>query len=213
MSEAHAEAPFNHELTPEERRAQALLGMWLFLSTEILLFGGIFMSTLVYSTMHPAGAHDAASHMKLWIGGINSVVLIVSSLLVSLAISAAYAGEKQLVVRFLAATAACGVLFIILKGYEYYLEYDEHLMPFLASRSFALPDPASALYFNIYFAATGLHALHLSIGVTLMLIIAGHTARGRGKLDALPVEIGGLYWHLIDLVWILLYPTLYLANR
>jgi cytochrome c oxidase subunit 3 len=197
----------------ERQRRSALLGMWLFLANEMLLFAGLFLIAAVVRLTHPEAVVEATRHLKWWLGGINSVVLIASSLSMSVAIEAARLDRDRLVLRALLLTAAQGTLFLGLKAVEYGLEYHEGLMPFL-EQPFILPDPASALYLNLYFAATGLHSLHLAIGVGLVLAIAWRTSRP-GFLRRKPthIEVVGLYWHFIDLIWVMLFATIYLANR
>jgi cytochrome c oxidase subunit 3 len=199
----------------EQQRHVATLGMWVFLATELLLFSGMFLVALVLRVLHPASVTAVALHLKFWIGATNAAVLIVSSFTMSLAIEASKAGLRRAMLRFLVATAALGVLFLCLKAYEYYRDWAEHMMPFLPGRPYVLDgDPASRLFTNLYFIITGLHGLHLTVGICLVLGMAffgrraGFLSRHQNR-----VEVLGLYWHFIDLIWLIVFPTLYLLNR
>lgn len=201
--------------TAEQQREAAKLGMWTFLLTELLLFSGLFVTALVIRVMHPDSVTSVALHLKFWIGAANTAILIVSSFMMSVAIALSRLGRQRPMILFMLATAAFGMLFLLLKGYEYYQDYIEHMTPFFAFRRYELTgDPASRLFTNLYFITTGLHGLHLIIGVTLMLIMSwmasrpGFLARHQNR-----IEITGLYWHFIDLIWMIVFPTLYLLNR
>jgi cytochrome c oxidase subunit 3 len=191
------------------------LGMWVFLLTELLLFSTLFVSALILRVLHPHAVTQAALHLKMWIGGLNTAVLITSSFFMSAAIALSRMGERRLMVRCLHLTASLGVVFLALKGYEYWCDYVEHMVPFFAWRPYALAaSPPSRLFVDLYFVITSLHAVHLTIGIGLLLITA-HMARQEDFLSrhANRIPITGLYWHFIDLVWIIVYPTLYVLNR
>ncbi len=200
--------------TADQQRHAAKLGMWAWLLTELLLFSGLFISALVLRLLHPASVSAAASHLKLWIGAVNTVVLITSSFIMSGAIEMSKLGRQRAVVRCLIGTAAFGVLFLLLKSYEYYRDYVEHMTPFL-DRPYALAgDAASKLFVNLYWITTILHFVHLSVGVGIVLVMAWLASRpGFLSRHQNRIEITGLYWHFIDLVWIIVFPTLYMANR
>lgn len=198
-----------------QQRETAELGMWVFLLTELLLFSTLFVSALILRVLHPAAVTAAALHLKMWIGGLNTAVLITSSSFMSGAIELSRMGERRRMVDCMHVTAALGVLFLALKGYEYWRDYAEHMMPFLPWRPFALADdPASRLFVDLYYVITSLHAVHLTIGIGLMLVMA-HMARRPDFLARRSnrIAITGLYWHFIDLIWIIVYPTLYVLNR
>lgn len=200
---------------PEQQRRAAYLGMWLFLATEAMTFGGLFLVILFYRFAHPAGVQAAVQEFHAWLAGLNSVVLLTSSLTMSLALVAAKAGERRRLSVLLGLTAALGVAFLAIKGGEYFLEYRDGLMPHLGVRPFPLADPASRLFVDLYFVATGLHALHLSVGILAVLLFMTRVRRGGLPLPARLVvfEMAGLYWHFVDMVWIFLYPALYLLGR
>ncbi len=191
------------------------LGMWVFLLTELMLFSTLFVSALILRMLHPGAVTAAALHLKMWIGGLNTAVLITSSFFMSLAIELSRAGRTSPMRLCMVVTAGLGVLFLCLKGYEYYRDYAEHMTPFFAWRPYGLlGDPASRLFVDLYYVITSLHAVHLTIGIGLVMTMQ-HLARAPGFLSrhANRIAITGLYWHFIDLIWIIVYPTLYVLNR
>lgn len=198
-----------------QQRETAKLGMWTFLLTELLLFSGLFLSALVIRVLHPESVTAVALHLKFWIGATNTAVLILSSFAMSIAIEMSRLNRQRAMVRAMHVTAALGVLFLMLKGYEYYRDYVEHMMPFLRFRRYELVgDPASQLFTDLYFIITGLHAVHLTVGICIMLIMAWMASQeGFLQRHQNRIEITGLYWHFIDLIWMIVFPTLYLLNR
>jgi len=204
-----------HFETAEQQRETAKLGMWTFLLTELLLFSGLFLSALIIRVMHPDSVTAVTLHLKYWIGATNTAILICSSFTMSVAIELSRMGRQKWMVRFMLITAALGVIFMLLKGFEYYKDYLEHMMPFLPNWRYELVgDPASRLFTDLYFITTGLHALHLTIGICLMLVMSWLASRPSFlERHFNRIEIVGLYWHFIDLIWIVVFPTLYLLNR
>ena len=197
-----------------QQRVTAELGMWCWLVTELLLFSGLLVTALVLRTLHPHSVEAAAQHLKLWIGGVNTVILITSSLVMTGAIEMSKLGRARDVTRCLFVTGALGAGFLLLKSYEYYVDYAEHMTPFL-KRPYELgSDGASQLFVNLYWVTTILHFGHLTIGIGIVWVMAwlvsrpNYLARHQNR-----VEITGLYWHFIDLVWLIVYPSLYLVNR
>jgi cytochrome c oxidase subunit 3 len=196
------------------QRETAKLGMWLFLATELLIFSGMFICALVLRVQDPQSVAAVTKHLQYWIGATNTGVLILSSFTMSVAIEASRLGERRIVRGSLLVTAALGGLFICLKAYEYYRDWAGHMMPFFGGKYELAGDPQSHLFLDLYYLITGVHAIHLSIGIGLMLFMS-HAAR---KPDFLKkhqnrIEISGLYWHFIDLIWIIVFPTLYLLNK
>jgi cytochrome c oxidase subunit 3 len=190
------------------------LGMWVFLASEILFFGGMFMAYTVYRTAFPAAFEAASGHLNLGLGGINTAILLTSSLTMTLADDAVVARNRRATAIWLALTALLGTIFLVIKGIEWREEFREQLAP-LFGRPFVFPEPhtdQARLFFSFYFALTGLHALHLLIGVVLVLVMLIFTLRDAPHLDA-KVIIAGLYWHLVDLIWVFVFPLLYLAAR
>jgi cytochrome c oxidase subunit 3 len=200
--------------TEGQQRHAATMGMWLWLATELLLFAGLFLVALILRIMHPGSVTAAALHLKFWIGATNTAVLICSSYTMSGAIEMSRMGWQRGTVRCMVITAALGTVFLVLKGYEYYRDYVEHVTPFLP-RPYAIPgDDASQLFINVYYVTTALHGLHLTTGVIIMLVLARQaSAPGYLRRHQNRIEVYGLYWHFIDLIWISVFPILYVLNR
>jgi cytochrome c oxidase subunit III len=191
--------PFDSAL---ERRESSLLGMWVFLATELLFFGPLFFG-YVHGRLQSHHAFVAASHhMHFWLGTINTALLLTSSLTMALAVQRAQGGRAEIMKRLLVVTALLGLAFLCIKGYEYASEWGE------AARA----GGGEAQFYFLYFAMTGLHAVHLCIGIALLSWL-WLTARRYGIAYHTPVEVVGLYWHFVDLMWIFLYPIFYLLER
>lgn len=188
--------------------------MWTFLATEILFFGGMLMAYLAYRYLYGAAFAEASGHLYASIGTINTVVLLTSSLTMALAIHAIGGGQRRATVLLLAATAALGALFLGIKAFEYYLDFQEKLVPGVNFAAADFADPAhSQLFFLLYFIMTGVHALHMIIGITIVSIVAFRVWRGHFSAQSYNgVENSGLYWHFVDIVWVFLYPLLYLVG-
>lgn len=184
----------------ERREADTdLIGMWLFLATEVLFFGALFFVYLTYHGLYPAAIEAGARRTDLTFGTINSVVLVTSSLLMSIGI-----GWPLRTRRAFAGAGLLGVAFLVVKGLEYANDFKEHLFPG-ADFAAATSDPGpEKIFFIFYFIATALHAVHMLIGLGLI----GAVLRGKAS----PVIVG-LYWSFVDIVWICLYPLLYLVGR
>ena len=197
-----------------QQRETALAGMWLFLATEILFFGGMLTAYFLYRAANPEGFAEAGRETELWIGATNTAVLLTSSEFMAVAVNRAEHCRRQLLVRMLGATAGLGLVFMGLKGLEYYLDWRHHLVPginFVATGAHA---GTQELFWILYFCLTGIHALHLTVGIVAVLIFMGRAQRGmfdRGY--GAPIEVLGLYWHFVDIVWIFLYPLIYLMGR
>jgi cytochrome c oxidase subunit 3 len=188
--------------------------MWVFLVSEMLFFSVLFFGYLVTRLHHPLGFATASRHTDVVIGSVNTAVLLTSSLMMALAGRSAAAGARRSATRLLAATAVFGMIFLALKGLEYAHDAQHQLVPW---RDFSLafePDAAGArLFFWLYFIMTGAHAVHLLIGISLVLFVMVGVARVRHAIHVELIEVTGLYWHLVDIVWIFLYPLLYLVSR
>lgn len=200
--------------TEDQQRRAGILGMWAWLLTELLLFAGLFLIAVILRVQYPDSVHKAVAHLKFWIGAANTAVLIVSSFTMSGAIEFSRLGLQRWTVRAMMATAALGSLFLLLKGYEWYVDIQEHMAPFL-NQPFALADDKqSTLFVNLYWVTTGLHGFHLITGVTILMILALQ-ARAEGYLRRHQnrIEVYGLYWHFIDLIWIMVFPILYVIGR
>jgi len=209
----HPSALLHHFDSVEQQKNASTLGMWLFLVTEIMFFGGMFTCYIVYRSLHPAAFVAASHELDITMGAINTAVLICSSLTMVLAVSAAQMGQRKSTVAFLILTILLGTVFLGIKAVEYHEKFVHHHVPG-ASFHFDGPDPASAqLFFSLYFAMTGLHALHMVIGIALLAILAVRAQRGFFTADYYtPIDMTGLYWHFVDIVWIFLFPLLYLLG-
>jgi cytochrome c oxidase subunit 3 len=207
-------APAHQFENLEHQKEVSILGMWLFLVTEILFFGGLFLTYSVYRQWYPAAFAAASHEMLVWAGTLNTVVLITSSLTMALAVHAAQAGGRRALLLFLVATIVLGCVFLGVKAYEYRTEFLEHHIP---GQGFEFDAPyarQAQIFFSLYFLMTGLHALHMIIGIGVMLVMLWWSWRGViTRAYASPIEISGLYWHFVDIVWIFLFPLLYLVGR
>jgi cytochrome c oxidase subunit III len=228
-----------------------LLGMWVFLVTEVMFFGGLFTAYMVYRASAPHTFAVASNHLSLWWGGINTAVLLTSSFTMALAVYAAHHRSARKLAIFLAATIVLGVAFLGIKSYEYYEKYRDNLMPiagltFQAEALLEHSEPGleqieanlpgrgdqpivesitgagtpgfdrgkAQMFYCLYFAMTGMHFLHMVIGLVFLCLFLRPAAKEhftRGNF--VPVEILGLYWHFVDVIWIFLFPLLYLIDR
>jgi len=191
------------------------IGMWLFLCTEIMFFGGVFLAYAIYRMQDEATFALASRELDLTLGTINTVVLLGSSLTMALAVDAARLRKSSSLCRLLLLTAILGTVFLAIKGFEYYQKYEHHLMP-LRGRPFDWQGPSpdhAELFFNLYFLMTGIHALHMIIGIGMLWILLWMATRGGLLGDfSMPVHCIGLYWHFVDIVWVFLFPLLYLIG-
>lgn len=198
----------------EQQHEAATLGMWVFLGTELLFFGGLFAAYMIYRVWYPETFGAASRTLDIRLGATNTLVLITSSLSMAFAVRAAAVGKRRQLMILLAITMVLGLAFLGIKGVEYYQKYVEHHIPGMGFH-FEGPAPARAnLFFSLYFAMTGLHAAHMIIGLGLLSVMLAMAARR--KFSAAwytPVEMSGLYWHFVDIIWIFLFPLLYLVDR
>ena len=190
------------------------LGMWVFLGTEVMFFGGMFLGYTFYRTAYPQGFAAASNHLDIWLGTINTAVLICSSFTMALAVRAGQIGQNRLVKIFLCLTIVLGIVFLGIKFTEYYQKFEEHLVPGWDLTFEGALVSSAEIFFSFYFAMTGMHAVHMIIGISLLTVLIVKTARGRFSASYnTPVELIGLYWHFVDIVWIFLFPLLYLVGR
>jgi cytochrome c oxidase subunit 3 len=198
----------------EQQHEASWIGMWIFLATEVMFFGGLFTGYTVYRSAYAQAFADASNHLDVWLGTINTAVLIGSSFTMALAVRNAQLGDRRLIVRFLLLTIILGCVFLGIKFFEYYQKFEEHLVP---GSSFIYESPLARpaeIFFSFYFAMTGMHALHMIIGIGLLTALVFRASRGRfSPAYYTPVELIGLYWHFVDIVWIFLFPLLYLVGR
>jgi len=235
----------HHFADVEQQRNAASLGMWWFLGTEIMFFGGMFCGYLIYRRWYFEEFAAASRSLDLVVGTFNTVVLICSSLTVAMSVRAAQTGNRKLQVRMLLLTLLFGCSFLGIKGYEWGNKYKEHHIPtfdynviggegdlvkgneqLLGITPEIRKDPAklrqrlaeiqqhTKIFYSLYFALTGMHAIHMLVGVGIFIVITWMAYKGRFTPEYhTPLEIAGLYWHFVDIVWIYLFPLLYLIDR
>lgn len=213
----HAPHLQHHFVTSEQQFGAAKLGMWLFLVTEILLFSAMFVAYAVYRVWHPEVFALASEVLDPVMGGTNTIVLLTSSLTVALAIHSAQIDNRKAVVRYLLATVALAIVFLVIKYFEYTAKFEHGIFPGAAFdphgeyARYAVPHAVQ--FFSIYFVMTGIHGIHVTIGIVVLSILAYRAHRGHfSSAYYTPVEMGGLYWHLVDVIWIFLFPLLYLIH-
>jgi cytochrome c oxidase subunit 3 len=218
---AHETHPpgFAHQFEDmHQQRDAGNLGMWVFLITEIMFFGGMFASYAVYRALHLQAFEIGSRLLDVRFGAANTVVLIASSLTMALAIRAAQTGKsKEQVIFYLTLTMILGAAFLGIKfTYEWRHDYIEHLVPgvdFSYRPEWGNLGPTIQMFFCFYFFMTGLHALHMVVGIGILTVLVIMAARGRFSVDYhTPLEVSGLYWHFVDIVWIYLFPLLYLIG-
>lgn len=213
MSQATAVEPFE---SSEAAHDASGFAMWVFIATEIMFFGALFGAYVLLRNEYPSAFAEASRLTDVRLGTANTALLLTSSLTMALAVRAAALGERRATTLFLGLTMLLGFAFIGIKGLEYMHDFEQHLVP-----GYNFEHPGSnahgiELFFWLYFVMTGLHALHLTIGIGLLgviTVIGVRARRDRQERGAHLVELSGLYWHLIDIVWIFLYPLLYLVAR
>ncbi len=200
----------------DQQLKSSTLGMWVFLLTEIMFFGGMFGAYTVYRSMYPHAFASTSKYMDPHWGAINTAVLICSSLTMALAVRSAQIGAKRALIWFLIVTMIFGACFLGIKFYEYHLHWVDHKVPGFGFEYKEKPAyfHQAQILFCFYFFMTGFHALHMIVGLTLMSVLLTMSIRGRfGPHYYTPIEIGGLYWHFVDIVWIFLFPLLYLIGE
>jgi cytochrome c oxidase subunit III len=224
QAEAHNPALLHHFYTEEQQRDASNLGMWIFLGTEVMFFGGLFCAYLIYRLMYFGDFGAASKSIDAALGGANTAVLICSSLTVVLAIWGAKTARRGWMLSMLVLTMLFGLAFLGVKGYEYYQKFQEHHVPGPSFSFENVPVPGhpdqyanprhAEIFFSLYFIMTGLHALHMVVGLGIFtwLLIMAWRGRFTPEYDT-PLEIGGLYWHFVDMIWIYLFPLLYLIDR
>jgi cytochrome c oxidase subunit III len=193
----------------------AQLGMWAFLVNETIFFGALIFTYFLYRMSYPQEFAAAAKDTVLWCGTVNLVILLTSSLTMVLAVNAAAQGGPRQMIWWLIATAGLGVAFLFIKGYEYYLDFQSKAVPVLNFEAKPGEGRAGELFWVFYWVGTGLHAIHLTIGIGLILYMLLWRIR-QGKITPAyyaPLEVVGIYWSFVDTVWLFLYPSIYLVGR
>jgi cytochrome c oxidase subunit 3 len=201
MEQLTAEHGHAHAIDPVEEYKQSKFGMWLFLGTEILLFGGLFAAYAIFRAKYPEIFHHDHLELDWKLGAFNTVILIISSMTMAIGVSASKRGSNKLLVGMLAVTIFLGLFFGLNKYIEYSAKFSHHIYP------------DTSIFFSLYFMMTGLHMLHVLVGVLILTAIMILAMKGKFTTAYnTPVEVGGLYWHLVDLIWIYLFPLLYLIG-
>lgn len=223
---AHHPRLQHHFYSMDQQLEASTLGMWVFLVTEVMFFGGLFMAYLLYRYWYPDAWAAASNHLNVWMGGLNTAVLICSSLTMVLAVRSAQVGSWMGQIVNLILTILFGTTFLVVKYFEYAEKFEHHLVPgplfakanevlangHLVHDHAAVGNPEQ-LFFSLYFIMTGIHAAHMVVGIGLMLVILVMAWKKRFSPAYYgPVEISGLYWHFVDIVWIFLFPLLYLLG-
>lgn len=211
MSDAAADALREPWRDLDRQREAATFGLWVFLGSELLFFGGLFLAYTVYRVLHPDAFVVAARETDIVYGTANTAILMTSSLTMVLAVRGAEAGLRRLAMWSLAGTIALGLAFLVVKGFEYAEDIGHGLLP---GYDFRLSPPATQLFFTLYWIMTAVHAIHLTIGIGAVTRLLVQGWRGTLPLRTSPaVEATALYWHLVDVIWIVIFPLLYLVGR
>ena len=212
---AHPPQLKHHFDDSEQQLESSTLGMWVFLLTEIMFFGGMFGGYTIYRNMYPEAFASASRFMNLTLGTANTLILITSSLTMVMAVRSAQLGAKRWLILFLILTLILGCVFLGIKYVEYHEKWVDHHVP---GPEFHYSEPQYAhqaqILFFLYFAMTGMHAVHMIVGTGLLTALIVMAARNRFSAQwYTPVDMIGLYWHFVDIVWIFLFPLLYLIGR
>jgi cytochrome c oxidase subunit III len=223
----HVEGLAHHFVSMEQQKEAGMIGMWIFLVTEVMFFGGLFLAYTIYRTIYPEGFLYGSHLLNVTLGGTNTVVLIVSSLTMAMAVYYSQKGDRKPLMGFLTITLVLGLVFLVIKYFEYSSKIHDNLFPAVGLYNPVTPeqDPTShhaipgnlqqpvRVFLWIYFLMTGLHALHMIVGAGILTTLIIMTRKGKfTKNYNSPVEISGLYWHFVDIVWIFLFPLLYLTG-
>ena len=218
-------SPVKHQFEDFDQQTEAyIVGMWSFLVQEIMFFGGMFLVYVLYRTRYAETWYQAHTALNYWMGAGNTMVLLISSFTMVLAVHFAQLKNKKAVLGNLGATIFCAFVFLVVKTFEYKEKFAHHLVPgpHFSVEHFA-SDPitrninpnAAQLYFSLYFAMTGLHAIHIIVGILILVALAGFWAKDNKLVteDYVPTELVGLYWHFVDVVWTFLFPLFYLIPK
>jgi cytochrome c oxidase subunit 3 len=211
---AHHPAHQHHFETMEQQLEASTLGMWIFLVTEVMFFGGMFMAYLLYRVWYPEAWSEGSRELDIVLGTINTAVLISSSLTMAMAVRAAQTGHNRPAVRWLLLTMVLGLTFLVIKFFEYKSKWDLGHIP---GANFHFEGTHAAqveIFIWLYFALTGVHALHMIIGFGILGYVTWLAAKERFSPEwSTPIQLAGLYWHFVDIIWIFLFPLLYLVDR
>lgn len=206
----------HHFATPEQQLDAAMLGMWTFLITEVLFFGGMFTAYTIYRSIYTEAFASTSRYMDVILGGTNTAVLICSSLSMAMAVRSAQIGRRNAQIISLILTMIFGTAFLVIKAFEYHHKWVEHLVPGFGFSYNEAPQYAhnAEIMFFLYFCMTGMHALHMIIGLGLLTYLLVKAYKNTfSEAYYTPMEMIGLYWHFVDVVWIFLFPLLYLIGH
>ena len=192
-----------------DQHSNARLGMWIFIASEVLFFGALFMGYSFVRALHPADFAAAAHETNLWYGAANTAILLTSSFTMVMGVRAADLDLRRTATLCLAATAALGIAFLIIKGFEYRDDLEQHLLP---GQDFRLKPAAAQIFFSFYWTVTAIHAVHLTIGIGLVSRLTWLLWRGRVAARSPQFEVTSLYWGFVDIVWIMVFPLIYLGG-
>jgi len=213
MSDSHPSGLAHQFESLEQQSATVGIGMWAFLVQEVMFFGGLFTAYAIYRGIYPQAFAESSSHLNVGLGTFNTVVLIGSSLTMALAVRCAQLGQSRKIAAWIAATVGLALVFLGVKVFEYAGKFEDGLVPGVAWNPLD-ERPGTSIFYGLYFTMTGMHALHMIIGLVIMAVVSLRALRGRySAANHSGVEILGLYWHFVDLVWIFLFPLLYLLGR
>lgn len=227
---ATSHTPLAHHFENLEQQHEAnTLGMWVFLATEVMFFGGLFTGYAIYRSQYADDFQAASERLIVWLGAVNTAVLICSSLTMALALYSARIGSRKGLIGFLAATMLLGATFLGIKAVEYYIDFEERLIPGYQfdmeqwnkpgghaehARDHPVEPQHAELFFVFYFIMTLIHALHMIVGLSVLLVLLVRSIHGRyGAKYFTPIELVGLYWHFVDIIWVFLFPLLYLIRH
>lgn len=214
MSDSHPASLAHHFEDYEQQHQASLVGMWAFIAQEIMFFGGLFAAYALFRNRYATAFHEGSAHLNVTLGTLNTVVLICSSLTMALGVRSAQLGRHRKTAAWILGTIGLGGVFLVVKAFEYAHKFHEGHVPGLAWHPEAGADPNLRTFYGLYFAMTGMHALHMLIGMVIMLIVAFRALRRHyTPSNYIGVEVLGLYWHFVDLIWIFLFPLLYLLGR
>ncbi len=189
----------------------AKLGMWLFILSELLLFGGLFILYSAYRYKNPVDFHHGSKELNVLLGTLNTIILLTSSLSMAACISAIQKGQRKLSTYLLLVTMALGLLFLVNKGFEWGTKIEHSIYP--NSPTLLTRSKGEVLFFGLYYVMTGLHGLHVLVGVGVLSVMLVFVANNKvNQMHFTPLENSGLYWHLVDIIWIFLYPLFYLIT-
>lgn len=205
-------APYFHDL--DQQREVNTLGMWAFLATEVMFFGGLFMAYVVYRFAYPEAFYEGSHELNIILGGINTFILLGSSLTMAMAVHSAQTDAKKKLIIFLILTIILGLTFLVIKGFEYYEKFNHHLVPGPNFEWHGAHGNQVQLFISLYFATTGLHAIHMIIGISVLFYFLIRATMGAyNSMNYDPVENMGLYWHFVDIAWVFIFPLYYLLER